>query len=690
MSITFLTIPMLWGLLAVSLPLLIHLLNRLRFRSVPWAAMMFLVSATRSSTKRAKLRHYLILLCRSLIIALFILALARPVVGGWFGATLARSPETVLILLDRSASMELTDTRRRVSKRQHALNLFGQVAAESVGSSRFVLIENVMKAPQEVPSLASLGTLANASATDTAADIPAMMQAALEYMIRNRTGRTEIWIASDLQQSNWRPQSRQWGNIAAQIAALPVDTTVRLLALSGRAHREVSVALRDAKRLRGDKHDNEHLALELVKLTADAPSFPMSIDFDDGLSVHESFDMTEDILRYNRTIGLAPGRVSGGWGKAELPADDNLRGNVCYFTYPGDTEFKAALVAESISVARYLSVAVAPSPDVVNSKCRLVAQDMAKSIPWNDTSLLIWQGVAPDTATADGVRAFVESGGAAIFFPSRTARVASPDASGSNLFGLAWGPIENADKSAAFTIATWDENDGPLADTADGRHLPLAGLEFSRRRAVIDRDAANTGPAGKWSEIAHFEDGKPFLLRKQQGDGVVYACASLPARDWSNLGYGTSDSGPRVMVPMMQRLLWRGAMRLVLNATAVCGEWQPGSKEEWITVQAEDAGDYRWHAGIYRCGMRTIALNRPVREDAAAFLSGDKASELFGDVNVQVLEDLAKRSTDKLQSEIWDIFLTLALIFVIVETSLLLSDRTTRRREGKATLATGA
>ena len=59
---------MLAGLPVVLLPVLIHLLNRLRYRSVRWAAMMFLISATRSSTRRAKIRQYLILLFRTLIV----------------------------------------------------------------------------------------------------------------------------------------------------------------------------------------------------------------------------------------------------------------------------------------------------------------------------------------------------------------------------------------------------------------------------------------------------------------------------------------------------------------------------------------------------------------------------------------------------------------------------------------------
>ncbi|MFC1461421.1 BatA domain-containing protein [Verrucomicrobiota bacterium] len=187
------------------MPVIIHLLNRLRFRSVKWAATMFLISATRSSSRHARLRHYLILLARTLIVLFFILALARPLAGGWLGMAASGSPDTIIILLDRSASMEATDPRLQTSKRERALSLFARAATETAGSSRVVLIENVLRAPQEIASLSVLPELSLASPTDTAADIPAMFRAALDYMLRNRSGRTEIWVASDFQKSNWRP-----------------------------------------------------------------------------------------------------------------------------------------------------------------------------------------------------------------------------------------------------------------------------------------------------------------------------------------------------------------------------------------------------------------------------------------------------------------------------------------------------
>ena len=96
---------MLWALPTVLLPIIIHLLNRLRYRTVHWGAMMFLLRANKAATRRAKIRQYLLLLFRALVILFLIWAMSRPITGGWIGKAAGGASEVVLVVLDRSASM---------------------------------------------------------------------------------------------------------------------------------------------------------------------------------------------------------------------------------------------------------------------------------------------------------------------------------------------------------------------------------------------------------------------------------------------------------------------------------------------------------------------------------------------------------------------------------------------------------
>lgn len=69
---------MLFGLLAVAIPVIIHILNRRNIKQVDWGAMIFLQDSLRRRRRRVLLEEMLLLACRCLIPALVALALARP------------------------------------------------------------------------------------------------------------------------------------------------------------------------------------------------------------------------------------------------------------------------------------------------------------------------------------------------------------------------------------------------------------------------------------------------------------------------------------------------------------------------------------------------------------------------------------------------------------------------------------
>ena len=66
------------GAALISIPLIIHFLNRRRFKLVHWAAMEYLLQALRKNRRRIKFEQILLLATRCAILALLGLALARP------------------------------------------------------------------------------------------------------------------------------------------------------------------------------------------------------------------------------------------------------------------------------------------------------------------------------------------------------------------------------------------------------------------------------------------------------------------------------------------------------------------------------------------------------------------------------------------------------------------------------------
>ena len=638
---TFLQPFILWGLPLALLPIIIHLLNRMRYRTQRWAAMSFLFSANRASTRYAKLRQFLILACRVLALLALILAIARPLAGGWLGWALSPSPDVILVLLDHSASMEAHDPSSTLSKRELALRAIAGAAAPYAERSRFVILENAMRKPQEIekPDLATLSGLAITGPTDNGADLPAMLDAAAEWLSHNQSGVTEIWIASDLQRTNWQPESNRWHAIMARLAALRQTVRVRLLAMTQSPATNISVATADMHRRDRGGQPELDLTLDLERADTSPATLPVSLTLDD---VRSNFDATlqGQSLRLHRALTLDPAR-QGGWGKVELPPDGNPRDNTAYFVYGPQVPLRVALAAADERSGRLLRFAAAPSKQVCD-----VITGGGDGTDWSKYAMVAWQGPLPGAKVSKQLQAYVESGGVVIFFP--------PGAADTNSFaGAGWGPVEDAERDQPFGIPHWDEQDGPLAKSDERLSLPVGGLAVARRQAIV----------GGGEPLASFADAKPFLTGRTVGKGGVFFCATLPNPQWSALGDG------RVLVPMLQRLEERGGKRLSGALSVEAGD--PSLVENpagWTSVDAPGK-DVRFDAGIYRNESRMIAVNRPAWEDSLEKIEKPAARQLFGAVPMQFFEDRGGEAA-ALQGETWRTLLVIMLAALIAEAIL--------------------
>ncbi|MDA0283118.1 MAG: BatA domain-containing protein, partial [Planctomycetota bacterium] len=103
------------GLVAAAGPIIIHLLNRRRFRVVEWAAMDFLRQAMQRSRRAIQLRDLLVLVLRCLAVVIFGAALARPFLSGVSSLTMLVGFGTALAVVGAvgtAAGGILTSQRR--------------------------------------------------------------------------------------------------------------------------------------------------------------------------------------------------------------------------------------------------------------------------------------------------------------------------------------------------------------------------------------------------------------------------------------------------------------------------------------------------------------------------------------------------------------------------------------------------
>ena len=130
-AISFGALPILqFGIAATALPILIHLLNRRKYREMRWAAMRFLVAAMRKNQRRVKVEQWLLLLIRTLVILMAVLAMAKPLLESLGAIALPGQRTHRVLVLDGSLSMAYLPTDKTRFEQAKAL------AAQLVRDSR--------------------------------------------------------------------------------------------------------------------------------------------------------------------------------------------------------------------------------------------------------------------------------------------------------------------------------------------------------------------------------------------------------------------------------------------------------------------------------------------------------------------------------------------------------------------------
>src|SRR5215207_3945208 len=179
----FLSPILLTGLVLASVPVIIHLLNRRRFRIVDWAPMKYLKLTIKTNRRRMRIEQFLLLAVRTLAVIVLILAVARPVLsatglGSWLGS---RGRAARVIVIDDSLSMGY-----RADGRRSAFDIAKDAAGELIKSvgpqdSLTILTTSAPDAPilrnvQLDDRSKATAALAGLQASDARADWPAMFR----------------------------------------------------------------------------------------------------------------------------------------------------------------------------------------------------------------------------------------------------------------------------------------------------------------------------------------------------------------------------------------------------------------------------------------------------------------------------------------------------------------------------------
>ncbi|MGJ8656390.1 MAG: vWA domain-containing protein [Akkermansiaceae bacterium] len=654
---SFLNQAILWTLFAAAIPVIIHLLNRRRHRTVKWAAMSFILKATRESRGKKKLKHILILSARTLALAALIFAVAQPLIGGllgWGGSKL----DTVVLVLDRSLSMETETGTEGLSKRQQAIQQVMQTLNE-MGNPNLILVDSASGTLTEVNPIETLSQLSITAATDTKSNIPDLVEKATNYIQGNQTGQTEVWIASDLQSNDWQPESSRWDTIRTGIENLPQQPKLRILALTESQKDNASIKIINIKR-----RDNLLILDFEITRTDDTREALVDVSFNlNGKnSTNKEYSVNGQSITLQEEI-ILPRNVINGHGYLSLAPDGNNRDNTAFFAYGEATPAHTIIVSEGGTSIQFLEKAAA-LPGFSHQSSEVISPHQVSTSILSKASLVIWKAQLPDPEDADTLSNFIEQGGSAIFFPS-------DDESDNQFLDISWGEIQSAPRGQYFIISDWNQNDGPQRNYSNGESVPMETLRSIKRRTI----------RGDISSLADWDDSSTMLGRVIHGKGTAIFLSTLPELRWSDLEIGT------ISVPVIQNLLNLGNKRFGSAFFSETGRHTPLAKQEaeMIVVSdnskvnaAFDDSDIKstplYLAGVKRIKERVIATNRPAEEDSWGQIDDPELAEILKGTNYSLFENSGSDDNSVTQ-QIWQAFLVAALLFLIIEAILCLNKK---------------
>ena len=206
---------MLLGGLAVASPVLIHLLNKRRFKIVEWAAMDFLFEADKKNRRRVQLENFILLLLRCLAMLLVALLLARPFLPSSLTSVLQNTQkfERLVVIDDSLSQRVLNGTQPAIeTAKKSVLALMSRLANSNQSEDWLTLF---LTSRPDQPLLVNEPLTANTlSALNEAveriecADQVADYAATLNGLRRSLSGQQDnvgrvAYVYTDLRQRDW-------------------------------------------------------------------------------------------------------------------------------------------------------------------------------------------------------------------------------------------------------------------------------------------------------------------------------------------------------------------------------------------------------------------------------------------------------------------------------------------------------
>ncbi|MET4140811.1 BatA domain-containing protein [Pedobacter sp. UYP1] len=659
----------LFSLLAVAIPILIHLFNFRKFKKVYFSNVSFLKAVTIQHSSREKLRNLLILACRILAVIFLVLAFARPY---WSSGT-AGSPENgnlVNIYIDNSYSMEAVN--KEGSLLDEAKRKAKTLAKQFQLNDKFQLTTNDFEGRHQRQVNAE--ELANLIDEVKVSPVVRSLQQVINRQNSTAAGKRNQYnyVISDFQQ--------QFAGKSA--IHTEKNNSLNLIRLNANTIPNVAVDSIWSLSPAHKPGDREKFVVQLRNYSADASTgIPLKLTVNNQQKALATLNIpagkaVRDTLSFS---GLSAGWQKGVVSIKDFPVtfDDNLA-----FTFKVSTELKVLQLSGENS-GKYINALFGADPYF---KLNTMLESTIVYAGFHQYNLIVLAGLkAPSSGLAQELKTYMKNGGTVVIFPDMEAGAAVYS---SFLQALAVPQTVSLSKDTV-TVNTIALKNKVFNDVFE--EIP-AKLDLPK----VNQHFIYTGNNSSGREdLMGLPLNQPFFSKYRSGSGQLYLCAtSLDIKD-SNL-----PQHP-VFVPLLYKIALTSvqeqplyytvgksnylssapitlnpnqSLRLVSGKQEVIPEIRqvPGQTLLYVADQIKMPGVYE----LYKADalISTYAFNQS-RAESDLHYADDKALQaIFGAEKVNLTkpgDDLSFKAVENNHTELWKLCLVLCAVFLAVEALLI-------------------
>ena len=567
------------GAALVLVPILIHILSRLRYKKVRFAAMEFLLESEELNRRRIVLEQLLLLLLRILAVILIILLIARLVLDPSRLLMLRGASMHHVVLLDDSLSMR--DREGDASIFQQALLTLENMLAEGSlqpGASR-VTILSMTDPGRPIVSDRTLDAafvqeilprLRNLTCSWRAASPVDAINAAKDILAADGSAAPQVHVLTDLRASDWNSRPE----VVAALASLKtIKASVDLVKIVKDTHPNVAIQQLTADTLAVAQGVPWRMTLTLKNHAAGKAAGLRGTVFLDGASLPARILIPEIEPRAELQISHDVTFDSQGRHQIEVRLeDDALREDNRRFLAVEVTERRMILIIDDEGQqddASFVAAALSADPSLTGLASEIRASQTLTSTNLKNYDCIYLLNVRDLPADVTLLLAeYVRSGGGIVWYPGDQANMRwyseTLRESSLKLFPVPIGTVHEIDQGDPATVdvnpfvtpvfeehpifMVYNSPDSPFPDT----------VQIARWLQVTDDwKADDVEHADGVRTLMRLKTGQPVAFEHAMGKGRVLTFLTGAGRRWSNWPVAPAAPGYVVMHLLIHQYLQR-------------------------------------------------------------------------------------------------------------------------------------